>query len=724
MTIRPHAEGAGPSPDSRRAAELIAGEGVVVHRPPLTIVVAPTTDSATIAPLASQLADQLIDEGALQFAPVADALQRFVIAHQPLGIAALLDLAPEPIIFLFDQAEAIEVEPADRTAEPTVHTGDGRSGWTTELATLPMLTLVAGSDRQLQTAEPGWGRLRAGTVPGDGVRIQVASIIQPPPPSGGPVPTAKIFPGLPPSPPPDVESDAKTDEPSKDQLQDTIPNLETTEPTELSPVEALAAATTAMEPGADPDPNPDSLAGSPSDVDIAGSNGAAANTPTPATEDAPPMGVAIDLDELIGDIDLDLDGDDDLLDGDPSQSRASDGDTSDTGNPTSDGDGPDSHASDGDASDNDASDNDASDGDADVTELSKPAFDAARTTVVSGLGAMPAPDASINHPPPPPTVRPLGGADPTTPSPQPGPNPGPPPPPATPEPAFAKTPLPPPGAPTYAQLPPPPVAAPPAGAPPTPAPPPAGTPNAAPPPIAAPPPPPPPAGAPNDALAPPAAESGPLADLPPPSGQATGPFTHLPPPSSNSAPAPDLPPPSQPGSFTVGAAGQPPIDGPPPHPGPPPGPHLDRPTRLLPPDTPHPEPDRQPARILPSDSSPPPDGAQPARPLLFPPADHTPPPPQPQPQPQPQPSLPEPSNGPAPTSSQTPDGILSGLPPHPDAGSASPINGPPPHPGNGPSGTFNSPPPIRDLPAPHEPAPDSPWESPPVDGNDDERPRD
>ena len=148
---------------SRSAAQLLPGDAIVVHRKPLTVVVAVDGDHATVAPVATAMVDHLIESGQWTFGPVAEALQSFVVSHQPVGVAAVLDVGPDPIAFLFDRA--VVFEPTD------THRGDGRSGWTTVFVSGPQVVVAAGDDNLDDPSAPGWSRLIAGTVAGGGIRM-------------------------------------------------------------------------------------------------------------------------------------------------------------------------------------------------------------------------------------------------------------------------------------------------------------------------------------------------------------------------------------------------------------------------------------------------------------------------------------------------------------------------------------------------------------------------
>ncbi|MEM7326698.1 MAG: hypothetical protein AAF531_26670, partial [Actinomycetota bacterium] len=116
-------DGSNEQPMSSGAAEIVAGDGVVVHRPPLTVAVSVAGGSDNVAPVMTGLVEELVAGDRCDFASVAEALQNFVVAHQPMGVAAVLNIEPDPIGFLFDQAQITDGD--------GVHRGEGRLGWNT-----------------------------------------------------------------------------------------------------------------------------------------------------------------------------------------------------------------------------------------------------------------------------------------------------------------------------------------------------------------------------------------------------------------------------------------------------------------------------------------------------------------------------------------------------------------------------------------------------------------
>jgi len=145
------------------AARVAPGSGAVVHRKPLTVVVASDAETDRIARGLTEVVEQLIAAGDLSFGPVAAGLQQFVVDHQPTGVAAVLDVAPDAIAFLFDQAVAI--------GDSTTHRASGRSGWTTVFVEGDSVSLVAGPGPERPV--DWWSQLWAGTVAGSGVQVDL-----------------------------------------------------------------------------------------------------------------------------------------------------------------------------------------------------------------------------------------------------------------------------------------------------------------------------------------------------------------------------------------------------------------------------------------------------------------------------------------------------------------------------------------------------------------------
>ncbi len=160
----------GPLPiDVANAIRLIAGDGVVVHRKPLTVVVAASGPRDLTAQAITGAVEELINTGQLSFGPVAAALQDFVVDRQPRGVAAVLDISPDPIAFLFDQAAAVGPEES--------HRGDGRAGWTTVFISGDSVSLVVGTESEYPVVE--WSQFWAGTIAGQGAQVPLTRQVDP-----------------------------------------------------------------------------------------------------------------------------------------------------------------------------------------------------------------------------------------------------------------------------------------------------------------------------------------------------------------------------------------------------------------------------------------------------------------------------------------------------------------------------------------------------------------
>ncbi|MEM7275141.1 MAG: hypothetical protein AAF547_18815, partial [Actinomycetota bacterium] len=161
------------------AAAILTGDGLVVHRRPLTVVLSAADGVDAIAPVVTEMIDELVEQNRCDFASVAGALQNLVVAHQPDGVAAVLGLPPEPIGFLFDNARIVD---ADAT-----HQGEGRAGWTTVFlsgsratATAgPLQELPAGGDSTGGFGGDSWSRVWAGAVAGRGAVVPLTAMSAP-----------------------------------------------------------------------------------------------------------------------------------------------------------------------------------------------------------------------------------------------------------------------------------------------------------------------------------------------------------------------------------------------------------------------------------------------------------------------------------------------------------------------------------------------------------------
>ena len=152
----------------------IAGSGgAVVHRGRLTVVIGeattPFAGDSEIPTATLRVTDELAAGGTWSFEEVATTLQNLVVDYAPPGLAALLELDDEPMLFLFDQGQAIELDTAG--AIKTEHQGEGRASWTTRIVTGPSVRIgLRGAPNS-----KGWSVLRGGAVLGSTALIQLAT---------------------------------------------------------------------------------------------------------------------------------------------------------------------------------------------------------------------------------------------------------------------------------------------------------------------------------------------------------------------------------------------------------------------------------------------------------------------------------------------------------------------------------------------------------------------
>lgn len=184
-----------------QGASIIAGSGAVVRHERLTVVVGGSViqGSDELGKSTLRMLDALSAQGDWSFEAVAAALHQLVLAEDPRGVAAVLaDSDGEVLLFAFDRATAQGGE--------AVATGDGRSGWKTEVATGPIIQLRL-DNVPFKAAEPDI-LLRAGLVPGAGA---ILTMVPMPRPAGAPavatatatpVSSAALPPNYLPAPPP------------------------------------------------------------------------------------------------------------------------------------------------------------------------------------------------------------------------------------------------------------------------------------------------------------------------------------------------------------------------------------------------------------------------------------------------------------------------------------------------------------------------------------------
>ncbi len=168
----------------------------MVRHPRLTVVAGGSViqGSDDLGRSALNMVDALDAAGDWSFEAVAAALHQLVLGEDPRGVAAALaDDDGEVLLFAFDRASA---QGGDTTAS-----GDGRSGWKTEVA--------SGSEVQLRldnvpfkAAETDM-ELREGLVPGAGALLTVTPFVPQDAPQASPTtsaPVAQTHQSMPPPP--------------------------------------------------------------------------------------------------------------------------------------------------------------------------------------------------------------------------------------------------------------------------------------------------------------------------------------------------------------------------------------------------------------------------------------------------------------------------------------------------------------------------------------------
>lgn len=168
-----------------KGASIIAGSGAVARHDRLTVVAGGSViqGSDELGQSALRMIDELDSAGDWSFEAVAAALHQLVLAEDPRGVAAVLrDDDGEVLLFAFDRASAQGGE--------TTATGDGRSGWKTEVASDSAIQLRL-DNVPFKAADTNI-ELRAGLVPGAGALLTALPFREPPitaPPFTEPVPT-------------------------------------------------------------------------------------------------------------------------------------------------------------------------------------------------------------------------------------------------------------------------------------------------------------------------------------------------------------------------------------------------------------------------------------------------------------------------------------------------------------------------------------------------------
>ncbi len=165
-------------PVDHRGEAVGGSQGVIARRGALTVVVAGTEPFAPDSALPVAVldaVDRLADEGIWEFEHVAGALHRLVVEHRPNGVAAVLAVDPDPMVFLFDTGAAVELGADDATDADggERHEGEGRGGWTTTIVQGPRVRLAAGPE----PGPAGWARLGDGLIAGDTIVVSTAPAV-------------------------------------------------------------------------------------------------------------------------------------------------------------------------------------------------------------------------------------------------------------------------------------------------------------------------------------------------------------------------------------------------------------------------------------------------------------------------------------------------------------------------------------------------------------------
>jgi hypothetical protein len=181
-----------------QGASIIAGSGAVVRHERLTVVAGGSViqGSDELGHHTLAMVDGLDQAGTWSFEAVANALHQLVLDDDPRGVAAVLaDDAGEVMLFAFDRASA---QGGEVTAS-----GDGRTGWSTEVADGSAIQLRL--DNVPFTPAETTTVLRSGLVPGAGAVLTVQSVTPqpaPPPVAQQAGPSAELPSNYYPAPPP------------------------------------------------------------------------------------------------------------------------------------------------------------------------------------------------------------------------------------------------------------------------------------------------------------------------------------------------------------------------------------------------------------------------------------------------------------------------------------------------------------------------------------------
>lgn len=224
-------------------ASIIPGSGSVVKSGPLTLVLA---GRSGVGAAALTILDGLASTNSWGFDEVSGALHQIVVDNEPTGVAAVLQIDGEAILFAFDRAEA-------KAGDVTVK-GQGRDGWSTGLAESSPVELRLGS---VPFSSPSDDiELRAGRVEAAGA---IVPVVVPPTKDQPPAET-------PPPPTPVVQTTPAVTDPAElsSMFDSSPPPPASTGPAPIPPAPEISGAPPMPPPGnftAPPPPPPPPVPG-------------------------------------------------------------------------------------------------------------------------------------------------------------------------------------------------------------------------------------------------------------------------------------------------------------------------------------------------------------------------------------------------------------------------------------------------------------------------------
>ncbi|MFV0523204.1 MAG: hypothetical protein ACK5RL_01750 [Acidimicrobiales bacterium] len=333
MTATSRSDDGGPDDEPGPRGVSVEGvfrrRGLVARHHPLTVLIeVPGSSFTADSPLPAALlavADTVAAHPDPDFAAAAEALQDFVVEHQPTGVAAVLD-GPEPILFLLDNAFATEPvdddpRPEDQPPTPALAPidgiptdgdegpgrldGGGRAGRAAADAALPIDHRGVEPDgwvtsrltrRSVEVEVGGLGSdpvgivLRGGVVPGTRAVVPLTRCARPrpvavSPPPGHPGPGSATTPSAPagdgPTPEPPAASHPSLPKPPAMAPAAAPPDLSHLPPPPGSAAGAPPGPPRSPERAAPP-PGPPAAPPGPGGVDVPGARwGGAPPAPTP-----------------------------------------------------------------------------------------------------------------------------------------------------------------------------------------------------------------------------------------------------------------------------------------------------------------------------------------------------------------------------------------------------------------------------------------------------------